>query len=132
MVGAVRPRFLRRSLGGFTLLEVMIALAVLAIALSAIITGVSRYANNAAYLRDRTFAHWVAMNKIAEAQIAKEWPAIGDTKGTATMADGEWSWEVKVTKTEDADVRRMDVKVYEGQDKKSPLTVMVAYAGRIR
>lgn len=132
MLGGAKSNKSRRCWGGFTLLEVMIALAVLAIALSAIITGVSRYANNAAYLRDRTFAHWVAMNKIAEAQIAKEWPPIGDTKGTTVMADGEWSWEVNVTKTEDADVRRMDVKVYEGEGKKNPLAVMVAYAGRLR
>lgn len=131
-MACVLIKYSRRALGGFTLLEVMIALAVLAIALSAIITGVSRHANNATYLRDRTFAHWVAMNKITEAQIVKEWPAVGESKGTASMADREWYWDVAVSSSGDADVRRVDVKVYAEQAKKSPLAVIVGYAGRIR
>ena len=74
---------------GFTLIEVLIALAVLAIALSAVIKGVSANANNAAHLRDRMLAHWVAMNKVTELQTNTTLPTPGVTTGTMLMAEHE-------------------------------------------
>ena len=60
---------------GFTLLEVMVALAVIAFALAAAVSAVSGNTRNAAGLQQRTYAHWVAMNKMAELQISQQWPA---------------------------------------------------------
>ena len=48
--------------GGFTLVEVLVALSVIAIALAAVLKGASEGASSARYLRDKTLAHWVAMN----------------------------------------------------------------------
>ena len=58
-----------KTLRGFTLLEVLVALAVIAIALASIIKAVGTGAANASYLRDKTFAHWVAANRLAQMQI---------------------------------------------------------------
>lgn len=115
---------------GFTLLEILVALAVLALALSAIVVESSNNIRNAATLRDKTLAHWVAMNKIAEIQINEDWPSTGNKKGEAEMADREWFWQYKITKTMDDDVRRMDVEVRVDPDKENPLATAVAFIGQ--
>lgn len=120
----------RRCTQGFTLIEVMVALAVLAIALSAITKGVSQNTVNLGYLRDRTLAHWVAMNKIAELQIRRDWPGPGATQGSSEMAGREWHWTVTVKETADTDVRLLDVEVSAGKDNKQPLTHLLGYLGK--
>jgi len=115
---------------GFTLIEVMVALVVAAIALSAIVTEVARDLDNAVKLRDRTFAHWVAMNKVAELQAGRHWPTAGETKGDAEMADQDWYWLLKVIETDDKDVRRIDVEVRQQRDDATPRASLIAYLGR--
>lgn len=113
---------------GFTLIEVMVALAVLAIALSAVTKGVSQNSANLAYLRDRTLAHWVAMNKIAEMQVRRDWPGPGNLQGASEMAGREWRWTVTVKETPDADVRLLQVDVSAGKDDK--LASLLGYLGK--
>lgn len=120
----------RKRAAGFTLVEILVALAILAIAVAAVVTAVSGNVSNAAYLRDRTLAHWVAMNKVAEMQVGGDWPAPGTQHGESLMAAQEWSWQVVVSATDDADVRRLDVNVYADKDHKDTLATMVAYVGR--
>src|SRR3569833_2059576 len=84
---------------GFTLIEILVALAIIATAVAAIVAGVSGYVSNAAYLRDRTLAQWVVMNKVAELQLGNDWPPPGTQHGESLMADHEWSWEVKISAT---------------------------------
>jgi general secretion pathway protein I len=115
---------------GFTLIEIMVALAVIAIAVAAVMAAISGNVSNAAYIQDRTLAHWVAMNKVTEVQVAKDWPAAGTQHGESLMASQQWSWQVKVSTTEDPDVRRVDVDVFANQDQKNPLSAIVAYVGR--
>ena len=86
---------------GFTLLEVMVALAIIAIALGALIKGGGDNASNAAYLKNKTLAQWVAMNKVAELQLKGKWPDLGTRSGTMELANNEWHWETKVAKTLD-------------------------------
>ena len=96
---------------GFTLLEVLVALAVLAIAMAALIKVAGSNASNAAYLKEKTFAHWVAVNKVNELRIADTWPAVGTRKGSVFMAEKEWHWQVKVSNTPDKNIRRLDIQV---------------------
>jgi general secretion pathway protein I len=126
---ANKPRARKRA-AGFTLVEILVALAILAIAVAAVVTAVSGNVSNAAYLRDRTLAHWVAMNKVAELQVASDWPSPGTQHGESLMAAQEWSWQTTVTTTDDADVRRLDVSVYGGKDHKNTLATLVAYVGK--
>lgn len=107
----------------------MVALAVLAIALAAVIEGVTAHVSNATYLRDRTLAHWVAMNRAAELQLESAWPSAGTTRGTALLADHEWFWTVIVYQTGDADVRRADVEV-SGKEGGATLSKVIAYVGK--
>jgi len=121
---------MKQNNSGFTLLEVIIALGILAIAMAAAIKGVSDYANNATYLRNRTFAHWVAMNQIAEYQLGKEWPAIGKRDGSAIQGKFEWRWRGIVSQTADKDLRRVDVEVRMKKDDADPLAIASAFIGR--
>jgi len=107
---------------GFTLLEVLVALAILAIALAAAMKVSIENAENASYLRDKTLAHWVAMNVLTDIQVRGE----GQKKGSAMMAEREWYWTVKVSETVDDELRRLDVQVYENESAVVSLVGFVA------
>ena len=92
---------------GFTLLEILVALAILAIALASITSMASNQTLNTAHLRDKTLAHWVAMNKIAELQISGEWPSKGKQTGDEEMGMHEWHWVRTVSDTPDDRVRQV-------------------------
>jgi general secretion pathway protein I len=115
---------------GFTLLEILVALAVIAIALAAIVGETALRLGSAARLTDRTLAHWVAMNRITEQQLSADWPAAGVTTGTVDLAGREWMWSLKVSITEDADVRRVDVEVRANKAEETPRASVIAYLER--
>ncbi len=119
----------RKSERGFTLLEVLVALAVIAIPLVAIIGNITANVSNAAYLRDRTLAHWVAMNEVAEQQVDNQWPDPGETKDEKLMAGKTWYVKLKIKTTADPNVRRLDVEVRADKDNDQPLDTMVGYVG---
>lgn len=96
---------------GFTLIEVLAAVAVLALALGATITGATQYAANAGYLRDKAIASWVARNKLVELHVAPAWPEKGKSDGTEEMAGREWPWRTEVLETPDPKIRRVDVYI---------------------
>lgn len=113
---------------GFTLIEVLIALAFLALAMSAIIATVGVSIRNAAGLQDKTFAHWVAMNELTTLRLAPAWPDIGTQKGDAEMAGQKWNWQVVVSATQDPDLLRVEVDVSNAL---SPATVSASLVGFI-
>lgn len=104
---------------GFTLIEVVVALAVVALALSAIIQTTGGAIANHAYLRDRTLAHWVARNALTESQLSRKWPSVGKLTGTADFGNREWDWSIQVIQTEEEDMRRLDVEVRAAKNKKA-------------
>ena len=122
----------RQQADGFTLLEVLIALVVLAIALAAAITATSRYVDNSAYLRNRSLAHWVAMNRITEAYLETEWPGVGKKRGDESMGGNEWSWTREVLTTADDDVRRVEVEVRVSAGDDHPVATLIGFIGRTR
>jgi general secretion pathway protein I len=112
---------------GFSLLEVLVALAVLAIALAAIIKVSGHYADNARYLSDKTLAHWVAMNVLTDLQIQDKWPDIGKQEGTAKMAERKWYWIINIEETPDKDLRRLEVQVYYHRQDSEPVTTLEGF-----
>ena len=93
---------------GFTLLEVLIAMAVISIALTAIIKAGSDTTANTAYLKEKTYAHWVAMNRMAELQAEKDWPSVGTDSDTVEIMGQEWEWIQTTTETVDPNLRLYD------------------------
>ena len=106
-----------RNNKGFTLLEVMIALFVVAIALGGVIKVMGNAAANTSRLSSRTFAQWVALNQMVKLRTTGGWPKYGKTKGKDEMANQEWRWEQKTIKTDDENVKRVELSVWnEGDD----------------
>lgn len=121
-----------RGARGFTLIEVLVALAVLAIALSAIIKTMSTNTLNSIYLRDRTLSEWVALNKITELQLSPDWPNPGKSDGSTVMGNHEWFWEAEIKTTPDKDVDTITLRVRDKHDAENPVSTLQAYIGRVR
>ena len=102
---------------GFTLLEVMVALTIIAVGMAAIIKTVASTTVNSAYLRDKTFANWVAQNQLAEVELGPVKPKFGFTDGDETLAGVKWYWTAKVDKTEDSNTSRIEITVRLDKDK---------------
>lgn len=82
---------------GFTLLEVLVALTILATALGAAVKVASENAANAAYLRDRTHAHWVAANQLNRYQARLQaLPESGPAEGVERLGGRDWYWEARL------------------------------------
>ena len=113
---------------GFTLLEIMVALAVLALAMGALVKTSSDYTSNQTYLRDRTMTNWVARNVLAQHQLENQWPRVGERKGTLEMGWQEWEWLAKISQTDEEKLRRIDVEVraIDSEDE-SPITVLSGF-----
>ncbi|HEX7381972.1 MAG TPA: type II secretion system minor pseudopilin GspI [Nevskiaceae bacterium] len=128
-----RARTTHAPNAGFTLLEVLVAVAVLAIAMGAIITAAGRYAQAAETLQNKTLALWVAHNRLAEMELAPTWPPVGTSRDDVTMGHRKWTWNVTVQATEDPTIRRVDVHVSpkdHEQDTVASLTAFLSSAGR--
>ena len=99
----------RINASGFPLLEVMVALLIVSLGMMAVIEAVSQAASNTAYLRDKTIAHWVAMNRITELRLQKQAPSVGESTGEIEMANQRWRWHSNVTQTAVQSIMRIDV-----------------------
>jgi general secretion pathway protein I len=116
---------------GFTLVEVMVAMAVVAIALPAVLMALYQQIDDVGYLRDKSMAHMVAANKLAETRII-----IGSTRslqagkdsGQAQLADRDWYWWLETTTTEVAQFFRIEITVAaEEEQRDNPLYTLVAF-----
>ncbi len=98
---------------GFTLIEVMIALAILSIALAAAARASRVATESAEDTKLRTIANWVAQNRLAEvtALSRTRLPPTGESSGRATMANIEFTWQQKISNTPNKSFRKVDVSV---------------------
>lgn len=98
---------------GFTLLEVLIALAIVALSAGALLGAVTSSASNVIYLKDRTLAEWVALNRLAEIRTdTRQMPSTGKRKGSSTMGGMRWEWEEEVSELPFEGMYRIDVRAH--------------------
>jgi general secretion pathway protein I len=81
---------------GFTIIEVMVALAIVAFSLTAIAASMGQMIDAANAMRDRTYASWIAQNKIAELRLANELPDPSETNGEIEYAGTTWAWTARI------------------------------------
>lgn len=117
---------------GFTLLEVLIAMAILALLMPVIFKVISQVSLSAIQLQNKTYAQWVALNKMAEMRLQTAWPALGKSDGESEMAGQTWHWVMEVKNTDDKDVHKLIISVNPESDKNDPvaLSEVTAFLGR--
>ncbi|MDJ0938920.1 MAG: type II secretion system minor pseudopilin GspI [Woeseiaceae bacterium] len=98
-------------LRGFTLIEVMVALAILAVTLTGAAVAMGGMLNNATTLRERTYASWIAQNKIIEYRLSNEIPDVGEESGEVEYASVIWEWRAEVAETGVDNLLRIDVTI---------------------
>ena len=82
---------------GFTLIEVMVALTIVAFSLTAVAASMSQMIDAATTMRDRTYASWIAQNKITEIRLANTIPEVGTSSGEIEFGNTDWEWRVAIS-----------------------------------
>ena len=108
----------------------MVALTIIAISLGALLNTSGTQANSATYLKQKTLAHWVALNELAQIRIDGKFPDIGDKKDSTTMASHEWHWIRTTKKTADNNTREITFKIFADKEYKQSLTTLRGHALR--
>jgi general secretion pathway protein I len=97
---------------GFTLIEVLIALLVIALGVGALLATLTSSADTVSRLREKSLAEWVALNRISEVRLSNSRPGVGVTTGTLdNFADGRWGWRQTITDPGMAGILRVEVQV---------------------
>ena len=112
---------------GFTLLEVLIAMAIFGVAAVGLISNITQYQSTQLTASQRTVAHWVAMNKLAETRLEKDWPNVGTTRGSSEMANRTWYWIQTVSKTTEKDLRQVEVEIRLEEDDELKTTSFIGF-----
>ena len=100
-----------RRFAGFTLLEVMVALVIIGLSLTAIAASMGQMINSANAMKVRTYASWIAQNRIAEIRLATESQEPSISNGTVEYANTDWTWRAVIEETGVPDLYRVDVEV---------------------
>ncbi|MCR4347276.1 MAG: type II secretion system minor pseudopilin GspI [Sulfuricaulis sp.] len=112
---------------GFTLVEVLVALAVLAIALAAILRAMGQAIDATSTLRERNIALWVAQNRLVEHQMRRDWPAADTKDGDAEIGGVKWYWREQVSTTPEPRIRRIEITVRRIADSQNTQARLVGY-----
>ena len=116
----------RPTQGGFTLAEVLVALAVLAIAMAAVLGVVSQSVRTTTALRERTEAMWLAQDRLTLHQLQRDWPSPDTTNGVVSVNGREWYWREEVTPSPQVEMRRIAIDIRAAENKES-LAHLVGY-----
>ncbi|MGZ8267266.1 MAG: type II secretion system minor pseudopilin GspI [Burkholderiales bacterium] len=114
----------------FTLVEVLVALAVLSLALIAALRASSIGVANSGEIRDRLLAGWVAENRLAEHRARRDWMPVGVYQGDAVQGGKAFRWEEKVTSTQNTQFLRLEVRVFDKERPEVALGIMSGFLVR--
>jgi general secretion pathway protein I len=125
--GAPRPRralahntearWSLKPTGGFTLVEVLVALVVVALGLAALMVSVSGAARTSGYLRDKTLAQWIALNRLTEVREHLTDPAPNTDTVELKFAGRTWHYDTRYFDTSVVTMKRVVVRVFAGDAK---------------
>jgi general secretion pathway protein I len=118
----------RSSSAGFTLVEVLVALVVVAIGLAALMLAVSGTARTSGYLRDKAIAQWIGLNRLTEVRLNTNKFGTNTDAGEVTFANRTWHYDTRYYDTSFSSMQRLSVRVYAG-DKKTKGNPLAEVAG---
>jgi len=115
---------------GFTLIEVLLALSVFALAGLALLSTADTHLSHISSIEQRMYADWVASDQLVDAKLEDKWPPKNNQKGKTELAGHEWHWQRKVIPTEDKNMRAVVIEVRFNQKDENPLSSMMTYVSR--
>ncbi len=110
-------------IAAFTLIEVMVALVIVALSLSAVVASVSQMVFAATAMQERTYANWIALNKISEVRLSNAAPETSQTDDEVQFANIDWALKTTISETGVENLFRIDVAVSYAGTKQSIRTV---------
>lgn len=113
--------------GGFTLVEVLVALSIISITLLASLRVAGGGTNSVGELRVRLLAGWVAENILAEQRARGAWLPLGMQRGAVSQGGIEFAWREEVTATPNTLFRRVDVRVFAPSEETHVLAHLVGF-----
>ncbi len=122
---------MNRRANGFTLIELMIAMAVFAIAGVAVMRATSEHIRAMGIIEEMTMAGYVAENQLQLARLDTRWPP-QPAEGEAEMAKNRWKWVLEVLETEDAEFRMLKVTVRPVEEPERVVSTLQTFIGRQR
>jgi general secretion pathway protein I len=116
---------------GFTLVEVLVALMIVALGLAALMSAVSGTARTSGYLRDKTLAQWMALNRLTEVRLNLNKFGQNTDTGELNFANRTWHYDTRYYDTSIATMKRVVVRVYAGdaKTKGNPLAESTGFLG---
>lgn len=116
------------------MLEIMVAVAVFAVAGAALIKNASLAVNQTISIRDKTLAYWIAKNEISQLRSVPRDPQnfinTGTDRHNVAMADRQWQVVINVKATDNDAMRRIDISVYRDEDLDNAVAMLTSFLGR--
>ncbi|HCJ1062577.1 TPA: GspI family T2SS minor pseudopilin variant LspI [Legionella pneumophila] len=105
-----------KLVSGFTLIEVLLALTVIAIALTALLKATAQNIDNTHRIKEKTISHWVAMQGVAMIQLnLLRTSQSQESTQTTTMLGQKWYWRAKISQTPIKRMQQITISVSSKQ-----------------
>ena len=125
----INRRVIKKS-QGFTLIEVMLAMAVFAIAGVALLSAATNNTQNIGYLEKKMLANWVAANQLVTTHLEGKWPPKNNLKGEVELAGRAWFWRQKVQKTTEKNMRAIVMEIRLKEDDELAIGSISTYVSK--
>ncbi len=116
---------------GFTLLEIIVALAIAAVGIAAVAKTTGGAAAVMQATEERMVAYWVADNRLAELRLSRAWPRASESDRTALMGGRTWHYREAIATTADPDLLRVDIEVYSDGEHEKLGASLFGYLARV-
>lgn len=130
MTGIEAPAPGFRRVRAFTLLEVLVALAIVAVGMVAVFVQAGQATHATALMRDKSMASWIAMNRMTEISLEAGFPDPGEGGGTVEFGDRRWLWREEISDTPSPAIRRVDIRVSLENRPDQTLHTLSGFLGR--